>query len=119
MFLEEFYSYNGKGDSMIAESMYFHTLACWLFNNNFEVYESLIKYYEGREEYAVCEGINRALNRIEDIMSDRFSEADKLSETDNEAIYTHQEHMRVSSLIFEDILKEIYEKQIGKHKEDS
>lgn len=118
MLLEEFYNYNHKGDSMLADSMYLHTLGCWLFNSNFEVYESLIKYYEDREEYAVCEGINRALNKIEDIMHEHFENAEKISETETEVTYTHEEHMRVSSLIFEDILKEIYEKQINKYKKN-
>ena len=55
MFLEEFYSYDASGDKLIAENMYMHTLACWLFNNDFQVYENLLEYYEEKEEYAVCE----------------------------------------------------------------
>jgi hypothetical protein len=119
MFLEEFYNYNGNRDQVVSDSMYLHTLACWLINNNFEVYESLIEHYEKIEEYAVCDGISKALNKISDIMHDRFEDAEKVSETDEEVVYTHQEHMRVSSLIFEDILKEIYEKQISKYKENN
>lgn len=119
MFLEEFYNYNAKGDKLIAENMYLHTLTCWLFNNDFQVYENLLDYYEEREEYAVCDGIHRALSKIDDIMHNRFNDADKIAETENEIAYTHEEHMRVSSLIFEDILKEIYEKQISKYKENN
>ena len=119
MFLEEFYNYNAKGDKLIAENMYLHTLTCWLFNNDFQVYENLLDYYEEREEYAVCDGIHRALSKIDDIMHNRFNDADKIEETENEITYTHEEHLRVSSLIFEDILKEIYEKQINKYKENN
>lgn len=118
MFLEEFYSYDASGDKLIAENMYMHTLACWLFNNDFQVYENLLEYYEEKEEYAVCEGIHRALAKIDDIMHNRFNSANKVSETEESVTYTHEEHLRVSTLIFEDILKEIYEKQINKFKED-
>ena len=119
MLLEEFYNYDSSGDQLIAESMYLHTLGCWLINNDFTIYESLVKHYEEIEQYEVCEGITRALDKIEDIMDKHFSEAEKFSETDKEVTYTHQEHMRVSALIYEDILKEIYEKQINKRKEDN
>lgn len=52
-------------------------------------------------------------------MAERFEQADKIKETDDEVIYSMQEHSRVSALIFEDILKEIYEKQIDKRKKNS
>ena len=81
MFLEEFYNYNAKGDKLIADNMYLHTLTCWLFNNDFQVYENLLDYYEEKEEYAVCEGIHRALAKIDDIMHNRFNDADKIAET--------------------------------------
>ena len=51
-------------------------------------------------------------------MHNRFNSANKVSETEESVTYTHEEHLRVSTLIFEDILKEIYEKQINKFKED-
>lgn len=119
MFLEEFYNYDATNDKLVTEYVYVHTLSCWIVNSDFNIYESLLEHYEAEEQYAVCEGINRALLKIDDIMAKRFEEADKISETETEVTYTHQEHMRVSSLIFEDILKEIYEKQINKHKEDN
>jgi hypothetical protein len=52
-------------------------------------------------------------------MNDRFEEAEKLKETEFEVTYTHEEHKRVSRLIFEDILKEVYEKQVSKYKESN
>lgn len=119
MLLEEFYNYDATDDKLITEYVYVHTLSCWIINNDFNIYESLLEYYEGQEQYAVCEGIHRALAKVDDIMAKRFDEADKVSETDSEVTYTHQEHLRVSSLIFEDIIKEIYEKQIDKRKKNS
>jgi regulator of sigma D len=119
MLLEEFYSYDASNDKLISEFVYVHTLSCWLSNNDFTIYEELLDYYEGQEQYAVCDGLNRALSKIDDIMAKRLDEADKIKETETEVLYTHQEHMRVSGLIFQDIIKEIYEKQIDKRKEDN
>jgi len=119
MLLEEFYNYDASSDRQISEYVYLHTLNCWLINSDFTIYEALLEYYETEEHYEVCEGINRALSKIEDIMTERFAEADSIEETEEEVVYTHQEHMRVSALIYKDIIKEIYEKQIDKRKEDS
>ena len=45
-------------------------------------------------------------------MDKHFKEAEVLEEDEEQVLYTHDEHQRVSRLIFEDILKEIYERQI-------
>lgn len=119
MLLEEFYKYDASDDKFISEYVYLHTLSCWIINNDFNVYESLIEHYEEQEQYAVCEGIHRALSRIDEIMATRFEQADKIDETEIEALYSLQEHNRVSALIFEDIIKEIYEKQIDKRKKNN
>jgi regulator of sigma D len=116
MLLEEFYNYDASDDKLIAEYVYVHTLSCWIVNGDFDIYESLIDHYEKEEQYAVCEGIHKALSKIDDIMAVRFDEADKIQETEDKVVYSMQEHNRVSALIFEDILKEIYEKQINKYK---
>ena len=117
MFLEEFYNYDASKDTLVTEYVYVHTLSCFIINNDFNVYESLLDHYEAEEQYAVCEGINRALLKIDDIMAKRFAEADKIEETEESVVYTHQEHMRISSLIFEDIVKEIYERKIANTEE--
>lgn len=119
MLLEEFYSYDARDDKRIADYVYIHTLSCWLINNDFSIYETLLEHYEDQEMYAICEGINRGLNFIEDTMNLHFEDAEKMEEKDGHFVYTHQEHMRVSALIFQDIIKEIYEKQIGKFKENN
>ena len=45
-------------------------------------------------------------------MDKRFDEAAKIEETEDEALLTSEEHKRVSQLIYQDILKEIYENRI-------
>lgn len=119
MLLEEFYNYNGNKDRHIAQQFYIHTLICWMFNADLQFYESLLAEYERKEEYAVCEGINRAIQKIDDIMHDEFAEAEKLDETDNEILFTHEQHMAVNIRIVEEIIRETYEKQIDKHKENN
>lgn len=119
MLLEEFYNYKGKEDGLIVDEAYITTLKFWIMYNDFDIYESLIKTFEDREQYMICEGITRALAKVDDLMNNRFEEAEKLEETEEEAIYTHEEHVRVSRLIFEDILKEIYEKQASKYQKNN
>jgi len=119
MLLEEFYKYDPSDDRAISNYVYLHTLGCWLINNDFTIYEALLDHYEQQENYPVCEGIHRALSFIEEVMNVHFEEAEKMEETEGHFVYTHQEHMRVSALIFQDIIKEIYEKQIGKYKENN
>lgn len=119
MLLEEFYNYDGREDKLIAQDAYLSTLQCWFLYNEFDIYESLLITFEEKEQYAVCEGINKALSRIEEIMNDRFEEAEKLKETEFEVVYTHEEHKRISRLIFEDILKEVYEKQVSRYKKNN
>lgn len=119
MLLEEFYKYNGQDDSVLTEAVYLGTLHSWLIYNDFVIYENIIKYFEEKEEYMVCEGIHRALSKIDDVMAERFKDAEKIRETDDEVVYSHEEHQRVSRLVFEDIIKEIYEKQVSKRKENS
>lgn len=119
MLLEEFYNYDADEKKFIGDYTYMHTLSCWLINNDFSIYESLLQFYEEKEQYEVCEGIDRALRKIDEIMKHRFADADKLDETENEVVYSHEEHMRVSALIFEDILKEIYERKIEHTKKDN
>lgn len=119
MLLEEFYDYDGKRDGLLIEDVYLATLQNWLVHNDFDIYESLLITFEQKEDYIICEGINRALSKIEDITNNRFMQAEKVGETEEEVLYTHEEHLRVSRLIFEDVLKEIYEKQVSKYKKNN
>jgi hypothetical protein len=52
-------------------------------------------------------------------MAERFKDAEKLQESEDEVVYSHEEHQKVSRLVFEDIIKEIYEKQAGKYQKNS
>jgi len=112
MLLEEFYSQDPKNHVRVAESAYLVTLQYWMVYNQLDIYERMLQYYEEKEEYAFCEGIARAIEKIEDTMDKRFQEAEALEEDEDQILYTHDEHQRVSRLIFEDILKEIYERQV-------
>jgi hypothetical protein len=112
MLLEEFYSQDPKNHVRVAESAYLVTLQYWMVYNQLDIYERMLQYYEEKEEYAFCEGISRAIEKIEDTMDKRFQEAEALEEDEDQILYTHDEHQRVSRLIFEDILKEIYERQV-------
>lgn len=119
MLLEEFYKYNGQDDSFLTEAVYLGTLHSWLIYNDFVIYENIIKYFEEKEEYMVCEGIHRALSKIDDVMAERFKDAEKLQESEDEILYSNEEHKKVSRLVFEDIIKEIYEKQASKYQKNS
>lgn len=112
MLLEEFYSQDPNNHVRVAEAAYLVTLQYWMVYNQIEIYESMLQHYEEKEEYAICEGINRAIEKIDQVMHDRFEEAEAIEEDEEQTLYTHEEHQRVSRLIFEDILKEIYERQI-------
>ena len=112
MLLEEFYSQDPKNHVRVAESAYLVTLQYWMVYNQLDIYERMLQYYEEQEEYAFCEGISRAIEKIESTMDKHFQEAEALEEDEDQILYTHDEHQRVSRLIFEDILKEIYERQI-------
>ena len=112
MLLEEFYSQDPKNHVRVAEGAYLVTLQYWMVYNQLDIYERMLQYYEEKEEYAFCEGISRAIEKIEDTMDKRFQEAEALEEDEDQILYTHDEHQRVSRLIFEDILKEIYERQV-------
>jgi len=112
MLLEELYSQDPKNHIKVAEAAYLVTLQYWMVYNQLDIYERMLEYYEQKEEYAICEGITRAIEKIESTMDYHFQQAESLEEDEDQILYTHEEHQRVSRLIFEDILKEIYERQI-------
>jgi len=111
MLLEEFYNYESKKDEEKVQFFYTSTLSSWLNYNNVDVYVALIDDFEEKEEYLICEGINRALSVIDDIMDKRFGEA-AIVEEDGLGFFTQEEHDKVSQLVFLDIMKEIYKSYI-------
>lgn len=119
MLLEEFFRYNGDNNETIAEHFYIATLANFLLNNELEIYDDVLSHFEGREEYVVCHGIQKAIDKIESTIDARFSEASTLSESESERIYDVEEYKRISKEIFKDILLEIYDRQISRIKKDN
>jgi hypothetical protein len=119
MLLEEFFKHNPEDDQSVVQYFYIATLQAWLLNNEFEIFDNILKFFEQREEYLMCEGIHQAIDKIDEIYNDRFSEATAIHEDEDKIEYTYEEHRKVSRLIFEDIIKEIYEKQIDRHKKNS
>jgi hypothetical protein len=109
MSLEEFYNQEYRSQVSAA---YVSTLQFYVNYNDLTIYDALVGYYEDTEQYAICEGISRAIDFIDDTMGHRFGEAIEESEEEDGKIYTTEEYKRVSRLVFEDIIKEIYERQI-------
>lgn len=109
MLLEELYSKQYQNE---VNSAYVSTLQFYVNYNDLTIYDALVKHYEDTEEYAICEGISRAVDFIDDTMDKRFGDAIEEGEEEDGKIYTAEEYKRVSRLVFEDIIKEIYERQI-------
>lgn len=112
MLLGEFYKGKDLSNEQIIEHFYTSTLSAWLIFNDFEVFENVLDHFQRQEDYLVCEGISRALAKIEAIMDERFSEA---SEEVEEGVfqYEYKNHKAVSKRIFEDVMTEIYERKTG------
>lgn len=115
MLLEELYN-DGKKSGDIQMHFYIATLSAYLIYNDLEVFDRLLQEFEDREEYLICSGIKSAIEKIEDVHDGRFQNAavEIGMEEDEEGMLTFsfEKHKEISKLIFEDILKEIYEKQI-------
>lgn len=115
MLLEELYN-DGKKSGDIQMHFYTATLSAYLIYNDLEVFDRLLQEFEDREEYLICSGIKSAIEKIEDVHDSRFQNAavEIGMEEDEEGMLTFsfEKHKEISKLIFEDILKEIYEKQI-------
>ena len=109
MLLEELY--NKEYQSQV-NAAYVSTLQFYVNYNDLTIYDALVKYYEDTEEYSICEGISKAVDFIDDTMDIRFGEAIEEGEEEDGKIYTAEEYKRVSRLVFEDIIKEIYERQV-------
>lgn len=115
MLLEELYN-DGKKSGDIQMHFYTATLSAYLIYNDLEIFDRLLQEFEDREEYIICSGIKAAIEKIEDVHDSRFQNAavEIGMEEDDEGMLTFsfEKHKEISKLIFEDILKEIYEKQI-------
>lgn len=111
MFFEGFFDETELEPQDIINHYYVLTLSAWIMYNEHEIYESMLDYFEKKENYYVCEGINRALARIDDVTTQRFSEATPLEEDDEKRMFNVEEYKQVSRRVFLDIMTEIYERQ--------
>jgi len=122
MLLEELYN-DGKEIGNIQLHFYTATLSAYLIYNDLEVFDRLLQEFEEKEEYLICSGIKSAIEKIEDVHDSRFQDAaveiGMNEDEDGMLTFSFEKHKEISKLIFEDILKEIYEKQIGQSKRDS
>ena len=122
MLLEELYN-DGKEIGNIQLHFYTATLSAYLIYNDLEVFDRLLQEFEEKEEYLICSGIKSAIEKIEDVHDSRFQDAaveiGMNEDEDGMLTFSFEKHKEISKLIFEDILKEIYEKQIGESKRDS
>jgi uncharacterized protein YbcV (DUF1398 family) len=112
MFTEEFYNQEIK-DKDVIDFFYVATLQMWLTHNDLNVYDDLLTYFEEQENYLICQGVHKAIAFIEKTVEDRFDGATKLSNSEDGDMYSFEEHKRISNEIFKDVVKEVYEKQIG------
>lgn len=116
MLLETFYKSNFNDDQDVINHFYCATLASWIVYNDFTIYDKLIEHFEVKEEYFVCEGINRALNKIDDIMEKHFGDDDMFIDNGDEVIFDADKHSQASKKVFEEVIIELYENQIRRYK---
>mgnify|MGYP000063297941 FL=1 len=119
MLSEELYNYDAEAWHGVSNATYLATLNAWLIYNDFSLYEDALMILEEQGQYEACHGIKMAIGFIEDVMAHRFGEAEKVTEREDEIVLTHDEHSRVSDLIFKDIMTEIYEKHVNQYKKNN
>jgi len=113
MFFEGFFDETQLEPQDIINHYYVLTLSAWITYNESEIYETMLNYFEEKENYYVCEGINRALARIDEVTTHRFSEATALEGGEEKTILDVEEYKQVSRRVFLDIMTEIYERQFS------
>jgi len=113
MFFEGFFDETQLDADDIINHYYVLTLSAWITYNEMEIYENMMKHFEEKENYYVCEGINRALARIDEVTTNRFSEATPLEEDEDVRSFSVEEYKNASRKVFMDIMTEIYERQFS------
>lgn len=106
---EEFY--NAKNKSEIA---YAYTLLAYLNHPQLNIFEDLLDRYTDEERYEECDGVNKALQFIENTYSSRFADAAEKTE-DEHFVVTEENYGIVNNIIFQDILDEFIKQQIKGH----
>lgn len=115
MSIEKHFSVS-DGDRNKIERYYFTTLLAYMVWNKFDMFDDVLQYFEEKEEYLVCSGIQVAISKIEDIMDNRFADATPLEENEDMNTYSLEEYEDVSRKVFKDIIIEMYERQIDEFK---
>ena len=82
-----------------------------------ELVKRLLEHFEAKENYLVCAGIHLGLNKVEDLMHNRFEEATAIEEDGDHKTYSYEEYENVSKQVLKDIIIEMYEKQAEKFKD--
>lgn len=117
MFIENFYDYDFGDEKEKIEHFYTCTLSAYLIYNDLQIFDNLLIYFEEKEEYLICQAIKEALEKVESIIEFHFANPPLIEDDGEEVyIYDHEEHKNLSRLVFEDIIKEIYERQIRRNK---
>ena len=116
MSYEEFYKVDFK-DGEQKDSFYVTTLLLWMLYNKFDVFEEVLEHFEAKENYLICAGIHLGLNKVEDLMHDRFEQATAIEENGDHKTYSYEEYENVSKQVLKDIIIEMYEKQAEKFKD--
>ena len=84
--LGEFYNSEGIDSRDVSRFFYINTLEAWLIYNDDEIYYSMLHHFEDIEYYPACDGINKAIKFIENVV----------------------EYKKIKRKIFYDIMLEIY-----------
>lgn len=115
MSTEESFNVSNEDRNKI-ERYYFTTLLAYMLWTKFDMFDDVLEYFEQKEEYLVCSGIQVAISKIEDIMDKRFSDATPVEEDEDMRTYSMEEYEEVSRKVFKDIIIEMYERQIDQFK---
>ena len=115
MSTEESFNVSNEDRNKI-ERYYFTTLLAYMLWNKFDMFDDVLEYFEHKEEYLVCSGIQVAISKIEDIMDKRFSDATPVEEDEDMRTFSIEEYEEVSRKVFKDIIIEMYERQIDQFK---
>ena len=108
----EFYNIGDLSGRDVSNHFYIATLQSWLIHNDDEIYQNVLDHFEQLEYYAVCDGVNRAMNFIRNAVDKRFDEASFIAEDSDTYTYEFEEYKKISRRIYEDVLLEIYAEQI-------
>lgn len=125
MLLGGYYKITNTGEERTVDLIYVTTLLAYLNHPDTAVFVGLLDRLEDEEKYMMCAGVHKALHTIEDFYEKRFVEAaegndlDLTEPMDIEINISQEDHQAVVNKVFEDILIEVYEKQIDGYQKSS